>query len=340
MMKDILISIILPIYNSEKTLNRAIDSILKQDYQNYELILVNDGSTDKSGRICSEYKNKYSIVKYFEIKNEGVSNARNVGLKHSKGEYIMFIDSDDEYCEDTLSQVYQYIQDNKTDWIIFGYDRIHVNNKIKVMNTNITYLEYGKQKNIFIEKMQQNYLFNQIWNKVYKSKIIKEKQILFEREVSSGEDYRFNLKYIDAIDNAIYLNKVLYKYYSTENGLSLKVNPNKMYIKLDNLCKHKEFYIKYQYDINYIDKNYINTCFSGLTAMVGCQLHQNRNEYLKQYINNEKIKRELEEIKKRQKNVKMRMMINILLIKNVTFLKIFSYVLIVFRKLYRKVKLG
>lgn len=74
--------------------------------------------------------------------------------------------------------------------------------------------------------------------------------------------------------------------------------------------------------------------------MVGCQLHQNRNEYLKQYINNEKIKRELEEIKKRQKNVKMRMMINILLIKNVTFLKIFSYVLIVFRKLYRKVKLG
>jgi len=74
--------------------------------------------------------------------------------------------------------------------------------------------------------------------------------------------------------------------------------------------------------------------------MVECQLHQNKNEYLKQYINNEKIKRELEEIKKRQKNVKMRMMINILLIKNVTFLKIFSYILIVFRKLYRKVKLG
>ena len=339
-MKNVVISIILPIYNSAKTLNRTIDSILKQDYQDYELILINDGSTDKSKEICSEYINKYSHIKFFDIQNGGVSNARNIGLKNSTGDYIMFIDSDDEYYEDTLSQVYQYIQNTKTEWIIFGYDRIHINNKIKVMNTDITYLKYGKQKNIFIEKLQKNYLFNQIWNKVYSNKIIKENQIFFEKDISSGEDYRFNLKYIDAIDNAIYIDKVLYKYYTTESGLSLKIDPNKMYIKLANLEKHKELYIKYKYDIDYIDKNYINTCFSGLTAMVEKQTPQKKIEYLKQYINNDNVKSELEKIKRRQKSIKRKILINILLIKNVSFLKFFSYILIISRKLYRKVRLG
>lgn len=91
-----LISIIVPVYNSEKTLNRCIDSILSQTFHDWELLLIDDGSTDCSGEICDEYAIKDKRVKVFHKGNGGVSSARNVGLNNAKGEWITFIDSDDE----------------------------------------------------------------------------------------------------------------------------------------------------------------------------------------------------------------------------------------------------
>ena len=166
------ISIILPVYNSQNTISMTIDSIIKQTYDNYELIIINDGSSDNSESICLEYANKYKKINYISIENQGVSNARNIGISKATGNYIMFIDSDDEYYENTLETVYRYIKE-KYELIVFGYNRIHVNkNKTKEMNTEVVYLKDAKDKNVFIEKMQKNYLFNQIWNKVYKKEIL------------------------------------------------------------------------------------------------------------------------------------------------------------------------
>ena len=251
----------------------------------------------------------------------------------------MFIDSDDEYYENTLEYVYKYIEQNN-DWIIFGYNRIHVHkNKTKEMNTEMMLLKNGKEKNLFIEKMQKKYLFNQIWNKVYKTKILKANNIKFDDKIASGEDYRFNLKYIDCINNAIYINKILYNYYSADSGLSLKTGPEKLYIKLENLNQQKLLYNKYDYDINYIDDNYIYTCFSGLTAMVDGQKWKNKREHIKKYINNKEIQEELEGIKKRQNKIKTKICINILLIKNVLLLQFISEILVCIRKMYRKIRL-
>ena len=96
-MSDSSISIIVPVYNSEQTLNRCIDSILGQTYRNFELLLINDGSKDRSGEICDEYARKDSRVKVFHKENGGVSSARNVGLDNARGEWITFCDSDDYY---------------------------------------------------------------------------------------------------------------------------------------------------------------------------------------------------------------------------------------------------
>ena len=107
-MSDSLISVIVPVYNSEQTLNRCIDSILGQTYRNFELFLINDGSKDRSGEICDEYARKDSRVKVFHKENGGVSSARNVGLDNASGEWITFVDSDDRIGQNFLKNLVLY----------------------------------------------------------------------------------------------------------------------------------------------------------------------------------------------------------------------------------------
>lgn len=94
-MNEIMISVIIPIYNTEKYLSRYIESVLNQSYKNFELLLINDGSKDRSGDICDEYAKKDNRIKVFHKENGGVSSARNLGLDNAKGDYVCFIDSDD-----------------------------------------------------------------------------------------------------------------------------------------------------------------------------------------------------------------------------------------------------
>ena len=109
-------SIIIPVYNVEKYLSQCLDSILNQDFTDFELILVDDGSTDRSGEICDQYKSKDSRVNVIHQENSGQATARNAGTKASKGEYIIYIDSDDFIISnDFLSELYSSINNNKVD---------------------------------------------------------------------------------------------------------------------------------------------------------------------------------------------------------------------------------
>ena len=96
-MFNVLVSVIIPIYNTEKYIKRAVDSVLSQTYQNFEILLINDGSSDGSSGICENLSNQDKRIRYFYQKNQGVSVARNLGLKKAKGDYIFFLDSDDEW---------------------------------------------------------------------------------------------------------------------------------------------------------------------------------------------------------------------------------------------------
>ena len=117
-----LISIIVPVYNSEKALDRCINSILEQTFQNWELLLINDGSTDRSREICDEYAAKDQRIKVFHKTNGGVSSARNVGLDNAKGEWITFCDSDDEILNNTFALYDRIINEhNEIDLISCGY---------------------------------------------------------------------------------------------------------------------------------------------------------------------------------------------------------------------------
>lgn len=165
-MKD-KVSIILPVYNSEKTIETTIRSINNQSYKNIELIIINDGSTDESDKICKFYSEKYkNLIKYFYKKNEGVSKARNYGIDKSSGKFICYIDSDDEYDKNFINILVNKIKYTNADLVAYGY----------VATTNINTKEFGVKKDIsfyntelnkYIETLQSIECFNQVWNKIY-----------------------------------------------------------------------------------------------------------------------------------------------------------------------------
>lgn len=204
--KKSFISVIVPVYNVEKYLHRCIDSILAQPVTDFELLLIDDGSTDSSGKICDEYAEKDSRVKVFHKKNGGVSSARNFGLDNAKGTWIAFVDSDD-----FISDKYLYIPSDaeSCDVIQKSFNIIYDNGNIKTV--------YVKTKRIVgrnaIYRFFVNYRTNALWDKLIKREIIGN--IRFNENVKVGEDFLFFLKIISKIrsyqlDSSIGYNYILY----------------------------------------------------------------------------------------------------------------------------------
>ena len=119
-MIDLKYSVIVPVYNAEKTLRRCIESLVNQPFDRYELILVNDGSTDGSDAICQDYATRYSQIRYFQKENGGVSSTRSLGLEQAEGEYILFVDSDDYVSDDYFTVIDRELAKHPTDLLMFG----------------------------------------------------------------------------------------------------------------------------------------------------------------------------------------------------------------------------
>lgn len=197
-----LISIIIPIYNAEEYLEKCINSIIQQTYSNWELILINDGSIDKSETICKKYSNQYNNIYYYYKINEGVSIARNFGITKAKGKWIIFIDSDDYIKEDYL---YQFITDNDNDYdmIVGGYNVFGISKEnIKPASSKVITIEY--QNFSFIDVQENNPNINILYHicgKLYNKKIIDEYKISFSKKMKLAEDTCFNIDYISHINN-------------------------------------------------------------------------------------------------------------------------------------------
>lgn len=213
-------SVIIPIYNTEKYLTRCINSIINQTYKKMELILVDDGSTDDSKKICDKFARDYEMIKVVHQKNRGVSAARNVGLKLASNEYIVFVDSDDWIERETLENLYNVIKHNETDCIVFNLKE-QVLKKIENKNQTQTWEEE-------IEKLIITERINSPVNKVYRNSIIKNNNIKFDEEVSIGEDLLFNIEYFTSSKKIYILNKELYHYEVSNNkSLSRKYKEDK-----------------------------------------------------------------------------------------------------------------
>ena len=212
-----MISIIVPVYNTEKYLPACLDSIVNQSFNDFELILVNDGSTDNSKKICDEYAKTDRRIKVVNTENQGVSAARNTGIICSSGEYICFVDSDDTLDKDYLSILLGHIIQSY-DLVLCGYyvekDSI-VENKI-IFSSNKYDVVDRNQIFFIVEK----FLFSAPWCKIFKSSIIKGNNIKFNEDMSLGEDLVFNFDYLNHVKHIFIINKCLY-HYSTDNASSL-----------------------------------------------------------------------------------------------------------------------
>lgn len=206
-----LFSIIIPVFNSQKYIKRCIESVLLQTNPNFELILIDDGSTDNSGKICDYYRNLDSRVFVLHKANTGVSDSRNKGVDKASGDWIVFIDSDDTIESDYLSN----FQLN-ADLEIQGTTVYDVNNlkKISVFNYNDEFLTTHVFESVLLRGIN-----TAPWAKCFRKEIISTYKIKFPVEISYGEDSVFLFRYLLNCHSARYNSKVGYNYYVCDTGL-------------------------------------------------------------------------------------------------------------------------
>lgn len=204
------ISVIVPVYKAEAYLHRCVDSLLAQTFHDFEVLLIDDGSPDRSGEICDEYARQDSRIRVFHKENGGVSSARNLGLDNAKGEWICFVDSDDWVSEDFLyidksstevdviEKSYQVIQSDSTKGKSYEFkDKV-------ICNQQDIFYYYVNERN------------NALWNKLISSRLISNNR--FDEKIAIGEDFLFFLSLIARIKNYLFSSVGKYFYYVHENS--------------------------------------------------------------------------------------------------------------------------
>lgn len=227
-----MISIIIPIYNSESLLNDCVACIIGQDYSDWELLLIDDGSTDGSGEIAHRWSEIDSRVKYYRKENGGVSSARNYGLDRAKGEYIMFVDSDD-LCASTMVSALSVAIRQNLDMAMCDILRFHDGD-------NIEQSVYVSDKDIqFLSGIGNIYRFmdraghlHAPYARLYRQEIIKTYGIRFDESLSLGEDLLFNLDYLRRVKTCAYISGALYYYHDTVDSLSKSISSDYADIQL------------------------------------------------------------------------------------------------------------
>lgn len=273
-MKEELITIIIPIYNAEKSIEKCVNSIIKQKYRNIEILLINDGSKDKSLDICKILKSRDNRIILIDKENEKVSKTRNRGIQEAKGKYIMFVDSDDYINEDMVKEMAKGIEEFDICTCNYNY----VDNNKEIVRSKLSSFSTD-ENNRYIEILQRDLLFNPLWNKIYKTKIIKENNIKFEPNIQVGEDYLFNIDYMKHIQNANYISDPMYNYVIQYNSLSKRFVERSIKEEMKIPRNLKKYYEEQKYNMQYVYNQYIEILKSNiLNLMVG---EKDRNEIKK-----------------------------------------------------------
>lgn len=214
------VSIIIPVYNVEQYIEECIKSVIKQSLQNIEIIIVNDGTRDNSINIIRKYIESDKRIKLIDKKNGGLSSARNVGLDVAKGEYILFLDSDD-WIEHTMAEdMYNYAVENKVDIVTSGYNRIDNNICTKVKSPIESNRVYNKTEILNIISNESNNITWFVWRNLYSRELITKNKIRFNENVKIGEDTAFNLEAFLSSNYIMSIPKNLYNYRNNPNSLT------------------------------------------------------------------------------------------------------------------------
>lgn len=293
------ISIIMPIYNAEKYLCKTIQSVLEQDYQNWELILIDDCSTDKSKKICESFAKKNKKINLIcHDYNQGPSKSRNEALDIATGEWVYFMDADDYIENGAFNIVIDKLIKSKADVCIFGYEQVYENKigtiKKKVL-CEVPIVNSSENIGYVALQLDNAKLFTYVWNKIYRHSIIRENSIYF-KDTRMGEDFLFNIDFFYNINKFCFVYKCLY-YYRKVEGVTLSNTFCEDYhiISYDRYVKERKLLIKYNALTNENNRilNQINTkhMFSAIVRVVANDNLSKRNKksYIKSILENKKV---------------------------------------------------
>lgn len=289
------VSIIIPVYNAEKTIEKCISSILKQTYKDYELLLIDDGSTDNSLKVIKKYS-KYKNIRILNQENHGVAYTRNRGIKEATGDYIMFIDNDDFIDSDYIEQHITAILKENSDIVISGYRRINIENKILheeklrdtywarfiiitpwarmfrkdfLLKNNIEFLSYGIGEDIYFNLLAYSFA-----PKITILNYVGYNWFFNTKSVSNTNHKGLNKK----IDNLVLLDKVIKKYDVLDEYLSYYLVRYYIWYLLysGRNANSKDFMMEYKRIKTWYDKNNISLKFSPFSRKINGETLKNR----------------------------------------------------------------
>lgn len=336
-------SLILPVYNVEKYVKRCVNSLLRQEYTDYEIILVDDGSTDSSGSICDKLADKNNNIFAYHKENGGLSDARNYGMDRAKGNYILFIDSDDWVDEKLLISLHNHLNKSNVDILKFGFQKMQEGN---YKNTFFSYFNIGVYDRRQIEETILPYTIGpkrlfcyeqnackSVWSHVYSLNFLRENNIRFvsEREILN-EDHLFNLHTLLYAKSLEVTHYILYYYDYREGSLSKRYITNEFERKLK---LHREYKLLLERNglFERYETPYYSECVDGFYACISneCCCWNETSKYavqnIKKILNCKECEISLLKCKRSNMNLKGKVIYWLMRLK-------FAYLMYILYKIY------
>lgn len=288
-----LLTVVIPVYNVEKYLKRCVESVIAQDWKKYEILLVDDGSTDHSPQICDNYVKTYDFISVIHKENGGLSEARNTGLSQAKGEYVYFPDSDDWIEPDTFIALSEALESQKFDIISFNREFVKSEEDAIISDSVVTIVFEGKDA--FVEMLKHSYITGFANDKIYRKSLFMDHDILFPKG-KYYEDLGTNYKlFLSA--KKVYATNQKYYHYLIDNPDSITQSWNeKKFIDMFGFYK-EVFYSDFvrsqlnQEEFHISQLYYVNGLTHILASLYKAKLHKNYSDITSE------VKQELEKNK-------------------------------------------
>lgn len=302
-----LVSVIVPVYNAEKYINICIQSIVSQTYQNIEIIIIDDGSEDNTAVICKNLAEHNRHIRYHRQDNSGVSAARNIGYSMSKGQYIIFIDADDELHASMIEKLLYDIKKNNADISVCDIKKVESSIE-KIENKQATSIELYSQDDALDLYMRKNYFEIGVWNKLFKRSLIEN--IRFSEGRKMNEDKFFVFEALMKADRVTYRREPLYYYYVRPNSATKRGFDDRW---MDNRYFAREIYSTILREKNGLEiaarTQYILTLYYLVLVMIRSSA---KIDYLTEY---ESIVDEIRKISLKKLSINVKTKIGIILLR-------------------------
>ena len=304
------VSIIIPMYNAELYIKKTICSVINQTYKDFELLIIDDGSTDSSLIICKDLALKDKRIIVLSKSNGGVSSARNYGLEHAKGEWILFLDSDDYITKEYLQSF--ILQLNKEHLLVQkGCNIIHPNGKHEIYCINDIYFTSNTNKHKFCNLYNKNLLYSSVWGKIFSRDIIANNQLKFNEKIRNGEDRLFVSDYLlcPEVTAISFVNDIGYYYLLREGSITHSD------VNINSYCLSNTYHLR---QLRNLTKKYkTDDVFNyNSFSIIKKELYDVLFLYIKKNINNneiyEEIKCSLKSLSKYKTNKKLDLLFKIL----------------------------